>query len=113
MGTVVVVGLNSDASVRSLDKGSDRPIVPQDQRAEVMAALGCVDYVVLFDEPTPRELVAALSPDVLVKGADWADKGVVGREHVESHGGRVELIPLIDGVSTTSIIEKIRSGGGK
>ncbi len=113
MGTVVVIGLNSDVSVKAQNKGGERPIVPQDQRAEVMAGLGCVDYVVIFDEPTPEELVAALSPDVLVKGTDWANKGVVGREHVESHGGRVELVPLVEGVSTTAIVERIRSGGGK
>jgi len=113
LGTVVVVGLNSDGSVRAQNKGGERPIVPHDQRAEVLAALGCVDYVVLFDEPTPREIIEALSPDVLVKGEDWADKGVVGREHVEANGGRVILIPLIEGVSTTSIIERIRSGDRK
>jgi len=111
-GTVVVVGLNSDASVRALQKGNDRPIVPQGQRAEVVAALGSVDYVVLFDEPTPGQLIEALSPDVLVKGQDWASKGVVGREHVESCGGRVVLVPLVEGVSTTDILQRIRSGSG-
>jgi D-beta-D-heptose 7-phosphate kinase / D-beta-D-heptose 1-phosphate adenosyltransferase len=113
LGNVVVVGLNSDASVRAQNKAKDRPIVPQEQRAEVMAALQAVDYVVLFDEPTPKQLVEALSPDVLVKGEDWADKGVVGREHVESHGGRVVLIPLVEGLSTTRLIERIRDGGGR
>ena len=79
-----MVGLNSDASVRSQNKGPERPLVPQDQRAEVIAALQSVDYVVIFDEPTPGEIVEALGPDVLVKGEDWADKGVVGRETVEN-----------------------------
>ena len=77
----------------------------------VGAAIGCVDSVVIFDEPTPEEIVEALSPDVLAKGADWADKGVVGREHVESIGGRVELVPLVEGVSTTTIVERTPSGG--
>lgn len=109
-GNVLVVGLNSDASVRAQDKGTDRPIVPQEQRAEVLAALQCVDFVTIFDEPTPREIVDKLSPNVLIKGQDWADKGVVGREHVEAHGGKVVLLPLIEGVSTTRIVERIRSG---
>jgi len=108
LGNVVVVGLNSDASVRSQNKVGNRPIVPQDQRAEVLASLSSVDYVTLFDEATPKEIVEMLSPDVLVKGEDWAKRGVVGREHVESNGGRVVLIPLVEGVSTTSIVERIR-----
>lgn len=108
-GDVVVVGLNSDASVRAQAKGSDRPIVPQAQRAEVLAGLASVDYIVIFDEPTPKEIVDELTPDVLVKGEDWAERGVVGREHVERHGGRVELIPLVEGFSTTSIVERIRA----
>jgi D-beta-D-heptose 7-phosphate kinase/D-beta-D-heptose 1-phosphate adenosyltransferase len=95
-----------------MQKGNERPIVPQGQRAEVLAALGSVDYVVLFDEPTPKELIEALSPDVLVKGQDWASKGVVGRQHVESCGGRVVLVPLVEGVSTTAILQRIRSGSG-
>jgi D-beta-D-heptose 7-phosphate kinase/D-beta-D-heptose 1-phosphate adenosyltransferase len=107
-GNIVVVGLNSDASVRSQNKGPQRPLVPQDQRAEIIAALQSVDYVVIYDEPTPAEIVEALSPDVLVKGEDWADKGVVGRETVEKRGGRVVLVPLLDGVSTTRIVDKIR-----
>lgn len=109
-GQVLVVGLNSDASVRAQGKGDGRPVVPQEQRAEVLAALQSVDYVVVFDEPTPKKIIERLSPDVLVKGQDWADKGVVGREHVEAHGGRVVLIPLVEGASTTNIIERIRSG---
>jgi D-beta-D-heptose 7-phosphate kinase/D-beta-D-heptose 1-phosphate adenosyltransferase len=110
LGNVVVVGVNSDASVRAQNKGANRPIVPQDQRAEVVAALQSVDYVVVFDEPTPAQVVERLSPDVLVKGEDWAQKGVVGREHVEANGGRVVLLPLLEGISTTRIVERIRGG---
>ena len=109
VGDVVVAGMNSDASVRAQNKGPGRPIVPQDQRAEVLAGLQNIDYVVLFDEPTPLKLIEAVSPDVLVKGEDWKDKGVVGREHVESNGGRVDLVPLIEGISTTQIVRHIRS----
>lgn len=109
VGDVVVVGINSDASVRTQNKGSDRPIVPQEQRTEVLAGLKNIDYVVLFDDPTPLKLIEAVSPDVLVKGEDWKDKGVVGREHVEANGGRVDLVPLIEGLSTTHIIRRIRS----
>ncbi len=109
-GAALVVGLNSDASVQTQNKGTDRPIIPQDQRAEVLAALQCVDYVVIYDEPTPKNIVEKLSPNILVKGEDWAEKGVVGREHVESTGGQVILLPLLDGVSTTKIVERIRSG---
>ncbi|GMU20708.1 MAG: bifunctional protein HldE [Phycisphaerae bacterium] len=112
LGKVLVVGLNSDASVRAQGKGHGRPIVPQDQRAEVLAALQSVDYVVLFDEPTPQRIIEQLSPDVLVKGEDWAERGVVGREHVEDRGGRVVLLPLVDGVSTTHLVDRIRNGNG-
>ena len=108
LGNVVVVGLNSDASVRAQGKAENRPIVPQEQRAEVIAALQSVDYVVIYDDPTPARVVERLSPDVLVKGEDWAAKGVVGREHVEAHGGRVVLLPLVEGLSTTAIIHRIR-----
>lgn len=108
-GHILVLGLNSDASVRAQNKPGNRPVNPQEQRAEVMAALQAVDYVVIFDEPTPQALIERVSPDVLVKGKDWADKGVVGREHVEASGGRVELIPLVEGLSTTHIIERIRA----
>lgn len=109
LGDLLVVGVNSDASVRSLNKGVDRPIVPEAQRAEVLAALGCVDYVVIFSEPDPGELIAALQPDVLVKGGDWALDKIVGRETVEAHGGIVTTIPLIPGMSTTSLLQRIRS----
>lgn len=107
-GNIVVVGLNSDASVKALNKGDNRPIVTQDHRAEVLAALQTVDYVVIYDDPTPLRVVQALSPHVLVKGEDWRDKGVVGREHVEASGGRVVLVPLVEGTSTTAIVERMR-----
>ena len=109
LGDVLVVGVNSDASVRSLNKAPDRPIVSEAQRAEVVAALGCVDYVILFNEPDPQSLIAALQPDVLVKGGDWLVERIVGREIVEARGGVVRTIPLVPGVSTTSLIQRIRS----
>src|SRR5947208_4941379 len=86
LGDALVVGLNSDRSVRE-NKGSGRPIVPEDERAEIVGALGCVDAVVVFAEPTPQRIIAALQPDVLVKGADWAEDAIVGREIVEARGG--------------------------
>jgi D-glycero-beta-D-manno-heptose 1-phosphate adenylyltransferase len=107
LGDVLVVGINSDASVRAL-KGEDRPLVPQHERAEALAALEAVDAVVVYDEPTPREVIAALLPDVLVKGADWAADAIVGRAEVEAAGGRVERVPLMPGRSTTALVERIR-----
>lgn len=109
LGEVLVVGVNSDESVRALQKGSDRPIVPEAQRAEVLAALACVDYVVMFPEPDPASLIAALQPDILVKGGDWPLDRIVGRETVEARGGRVQTIPLVPGVSTTTLVQRIRS----
>jgi D-beta-D-heptose 7-phosphate kinase/D-beta-D-heptose 1-phosphate adenosyltransferase len=109
LGDLLVVGVNGDASVRSLNKAPDRPIVPDAQRAEVVAALGSVDYVILFDEPDPHSLIAALQPDILVKGGDWAVEQIIGRDIVEARGGVVRTIPLVPGVSTTSIIQRIRS----
>lgn len=109
LGDVLVVGVNSDASVRSLEKAPDRPIVPEAQRAEVLAALGCVDFVVLFAEPNPGRLIAAIQPDVLVKGGDWAPDAIVGREVVEARGGVVHIIPLTPGISTTALLQRIRS----
>ena len=109
LGDLLVIGVNSDASVRSLNKAQDRPVVSEAQRAEVVAALGCVDYVTLFNEPDPESLIAALQPDVLVKGGDWAVEHIVGRKIVEARGGVVRTIPLVPGVSTTSLIERIRS----
>lgn len=110
-GDVLVVGLNTDASVRRL-KGPSRPVVSQDDRAIVMASLGVVDYVCLFDEDTPLELITAVVPDVLVKGADWPIDKVVGRDVVESAGGTVQTIEFVPDRSTTSIIERIRSSAG-
>ncbi|HXH85595.1 MAG TPA: D-glycero-beta-D-manno-heptose 1-phosphate adenylyltransferase [Nitrospira sp.] len=109
LGDLLVVGVNSDASVRSLNKAQDRPIVNEAQRAEVLAALGCVDYVVIFREPDPLNLITALRPDVLVKGGDWAIDKIVGRDVVEQRGGVVKTIPLVPGISTTSLIQRIRS----
>ncbi len=105
-GNLLVVGLNSDASVRSI-KGDKRPVVHQTHRAEVVASLGCVDYVVLFDAPQPLELIQTLKPDVLVKGADWTPETIVGGDFVKSNGGRVVRIPLVPDISTSRIIEKI------
>jgi D-beta-D-heptose 7-phosphate kinase/D-beta-D-heptose 1-phosphate adenosyltransferase len=109
LGDILVVGVNSDASVRNLDKSPDRPIVPEAQRAEVVASLGCVDYVVIFGEPDPLQLITAVQPDVLVKGGDWRIDQIIGRDVVERRGGAVRTIPLVPGMSTTSIIERIRS----
>ena len=108
LGDVLVIGLNTDRSVRSLNKGPGRPIVPDHQRAEVLSALACVDYVVLFDEPDPGRLITEIQPDVLVKGGDWTPDKIVGRETVETRGGVVKTIPLVPGVSTTAIVKKIR-----
>jgi D-beta-D-heptose 7-phosphate kinase/D-beta-D-heptose 1-phosphate adenosyltransferase len=109
LGDVLVVGVNTDRSVRSLKKGSARPIVPDSQRAEVLAALGCVDYVVLFDESDPQALIRAVQPDVLVKGGDWKPEHIVGRDIVEGRGGSVLAIPLVPGISTTALVQKILS----
>ena len=109
LGDLLVVGINSDASVRSLNKALDRPIVPEAQRAEVLAALGCVDYVVIFTEPDPLNLITTVRPDVLVKGGDWPVNRIVGREIVEARGGIVKTIPLVPNMSTTSLIQRIRA----
>ncbi len=105
-GDLLVVGLNSDASVRAI-KGEKRPILPQDQRAEVLAGLECVDYVCIFDEPDPLLLIQSLKPHVLVKGADWAEENIIGGDFVKSIGGQVERIHLVPGASTTAIIDRI------
>lgn len=105
-GDVLVLALNSDASVRMI-KGEKRPIVPQQERAEVLSALRSVDYVTFFDEATPLSLIEYLRPDLLVKGADWREEDVAGRDQVVSWGGKIVLIPLVEGASTTNIIEKI------
>lgn len=109
LGDALLVGLNSDASVRQL-KGAGRPVLPERERAEILAALECVDGVVIFDDLTPREVIARLLPDVLVKGGDWPGDQIVGREEVEAAGGRVVSIPVVPGYSTTAILRKIREG---
>ena len=116
MGSCLVVGLNSDASVRRL-KGALRPVNDQQSRARVLAALACVDFVIIFDEDTPLELIRKVRPDVLVKGGDWSVDRIVGREVVEAAGGMVCSIPLLDGYSTTGTVERIvamhqRGGNG-
>jgi D-beta-D-heptose 7-phosphate kinase/D-beta-D-heptose 1-phosphate adenosyltransferase len=106
LGDVLVVGINSDRSVRGL-KGPRRPILPVEERGEILSGLGCADYITVFDEPTPFELISLLQPDVLVKGGDWTPEQVVGREVVEGSGGRVVILPFVEGSSTTNIIDVI------
>ncbi len=108
-GDVLIVGLNSDRSVR-LIKGPKRPLVPENERAEVLASLACVDFVTVFDEPDPLATIRAVMPDVLVKGADWAEDAIIGRDIVERDGGRVVRIPLTEGASTSKMIENIVAG---
>jgi rfaE bifunctional protein nucleotidyltransferase chain/domain len=108
-GAALVVGVNSDASVRRLGKGADRPLSGQEARARVVAGLSAVDCVVLFDEDTPQSLIEALAPDVLVKGADYAREAIVGADWVEARGGRVVRVPLVPGFSTTSLVERFRA----
>ncbi len=110
LGDTLVVGLNSDRSARSI-KGPPRPIIPEAERAEVLSALACVDYVVIFDEPNPLELIASLKPNILVKGGDWTPETTVGREVVEKAGGKVVIIPNVRGVSTSGIIHRITKKG--
>jgi D-beta-D-heptose 7-phosphate kinase/D-beta-D-heptose 1-phosphate adenosyltransferase len=112
LGDVLVVGINSDESVRTL-KGEGRPVIPQQERAEILASLECVDAVLIFDELTPQNVVAKLVPDVLVKGGDWPGNQIVGREEVEAAGGKVVLVDVVDGYSTTEILKKIREEGKK
>ena len=107
LGDALIVGVNSDRSVRT-NKGPGRPITPEAERAEILAGLACVDAVVIFDAPTPHDVIAAIQPDVLVKGADWAENAIVGRDIVEARGGRVVRMTIEPGYSTTEIIEKIR-----
>lgn len=106
LGDVLIVGLNTDRSVQTI-KGPFRPILSEEERAEVLSGLWCVDYVTLFDEPTPLELIAFLRPDVLVKGGDWAKERTVGREVVEESGGEVVILPFVQGASSSNIIETI------
>ena len=108
-GDHLVVGVNTDASVRRLGKGADRPVVPEAARARVLAGLAAVDCVVLFDEDTPLQLITALGPDVLVKGADYTLDRIVGADVVQARGGKVVRVPLVSGFSTTSIVERLRA----
>ena len=114
-GVALIVGVNSDASVRRLSKGSggDRPVVPARERARLVAALESVDCVVVFDEDTPLALIERLRPDVLVKGADYARDAIVGADEVEGWGGRVVRVPLVAGVSTTELLARLRGEGGR
>lgn len=109
-GDALVVGCNSDASTRRL-KGAGRPLVPEEDRAAVLAALAAVDAVVVFDEDTPALLIEALVPDILVKGADYASEEIVGREVVEAHGGRVERVDLVEGKSTSRLLDEMARRG--
>jgi D-beta-D-heptose 7-phosphate kinase/D-beta-D-heptose 1-phosphate adenosyltransferase len=106
LGDALIVGLNSDRSV-SANKGPERPITPQNERAEILLALECVDAVAIFDEDTPAEIIKRIQPDVLVKGADWGPNNIVGRDTVEARGGRVVRIPLSEGYSTTELLRRV------
>ena len=110
LGDALVVGVNTDASMTRLNKGRGRPVTPEGDRARVLAGLACVDQVVLFEEDTPLALITALKPDILVKGGDYQLSEIVGREVVLSRGGRVLALPFHPGYSTTTLIERIRSG---
>ncbi len=107
-GDILVLALNSDSSVRAI-KGEERPLVCEEERAEVLAALEFVDFITIFSEPTPLELINQLKPDILIKGGDWAEDKVVGRDEVIKWGGRVAIIPEVEGKSTTNIVEKIKT----
>jgi D-beta-D-heptose 7-phosphate kinase/D-beta-D-heptose 1-phosphate adenosyltransferase len=106
LGDTLIVGINTDRSVRVI-KGESRPITPEHERGEILAAMDCVDGVVLFDEETPYELIKRLQPDVIVKGADWSEASMIGRDIVEARGGQVVRVPFETGYSTTTILEKI------
>ena len=108
LGDILIVAVNSDRSVGVL-KGSSRPIVPEEERAELIAAMKGVDYVTIFDQGNPLEIISAVKPDILVKGGDWHTETIVGRELVESYGGTVMTLPLVPSISTSAIIEKIVS----
>ena len=112
LGDVLVLGLNSDSSVHSI-KGPLRPIVPEGERAEVLSALSCIDYIILFADPTPLKLIEAIKPDILAKGADWAARDIVGGDIVKSSGGRIARVTLVKGKSTTNIIKRILELHGK
>jgi len=108
LGDALIVGINSDRSVRAI-KGPQRPITPEDERAEILEALACVDAAVVFDEDTPHAIIDSLQPDVLVKGADWAEDAIIGRDIVEARGGRVVRMPIEAGYSTTALLRKIKA----
>lgn len=110
MGDVLIVGINSDESVRTL-KGLGRPVIPAEERAEILASLECVDAVLIFDELTPQRVIAALLPDILVKGGDWPGNQIVGREEVEAAGGKVVRVEMVEGYSTSEVLRKIRETG--
>lgn len=111
LGDALIVGVNSDRSVRAI-KGPSRPITPEAERAELLAALACVDAVAIFDDDTPAEIISKIQPDVLVKGADWAADAIVGRDIVEARGGKVVRVNIEPGWSTSAIIEKVRNRTG-
>lgn len=108
LGDLLTVGVNSDRSVKALNKAPDRPVSSENERAEVLAALASVDAVAIFDEATPLEIITAIQPDILVKGADWGENAIVGRDIVEARGGRVVRIALAEGYSTTKILARAR-----
>ena len=110
LGDGLLVGLNSDESVKMLGKGDDRPLNSQTERAFVLAGLACVDYIIVFHESTPLELIKGVRPQVLVKGGDWTPDRIVGRDIVEKSGGEVLSLPLLEGYSTTAFVERIRRG---
>ncbi len=112
LGDVLIVGINSDASVRAL-KGPGRPVIPAEERAEILASLESVDAVLIFDELTPQRAIAALLPDVLVKGEDWPGNQIVGRAEVEAAGGKVVRVEVVQGYSTSEMLKKIRETGKK
>jgi D-beta-D-heptose 7-phosphate kinase/D-beta-D-heptose 1-phosphate adenosyltransferase len=111
LGDVLVVAMNSDSSVRTL-KGPDRPVMSHEERAELVAALAAVDYVLVFDELDPEKVIQALEPDLLVKGGDWPEDQIVGRQVVESRGGRVHTLPYVEGASSSQLLRRIREGKG-
>lgn len=111
-GDILVVGLNSDRSTRKI-KGTQRPIVQQDQRAEILASLCCVDYITIFNEQNPLALIRSIRPDILVKGDDWPEKEIVGGDIVKADGGEVVRVPVVPNISTTSILKRIINGSGE
>ena len=111
LGDVLIVAVNSDRSVRAQGKASDRPINTEAERGEVLGALASVDAVVVFDEDTPHDIIKAIQPDILVKGADWGENAIVGRDIVEARGGKVVRIALAEGYSTTAILQRVRQSG--